>query len=129
VCSSDLRQAQAEIGLAVAGAEARHERRDDPAAQTERRRHLQHPAGHRARDLDALLRLLHRRDGTNPRTLLAMATTVGARVLGLDPSDYELSAGTRSAGLVAVDLSDGDTVDLSGLLLGSGRSRLLLGGK
>ena len=34
------------------------------------------------------MRFLHQRDGTDPRTLLAMATVNGAAVLGLDPAPF-----------------------------------------
>lgn len=76
------------------------------------------------------LRLLYQRDGTDPVELLAMATTVGARVLGLDPGDFELAAGSRPAGLVAVPMTiaRGRLPTLGELLLGSGHPRLLLGG-
>lgn len=48
-------------------------------------------------------RLLARRDGADPRTLLAMLTLHGAAALGLDPARYELSPGSI-AGLAAVDI-------------------------
>jgi cytosine/adenosine deaminase-related metal-dependent hydrolase len=47
------------------------------------------------------MRYLSRRDGTDPGTLLAMATTNGARALGLDERWFTLAGGPL-AGLVAV---------------------------
>lgn len=47
------------------------------------------------------LRLLHRRDRTNARTLLAMATIHGASALGLDPAWVTLSPGPI-AGVIAL---------------------------
>ena len=47
-------------------------------------------------------RLLYRRDGTDPATLLAMATTNGATALGLDPDLFRFTVGRRIAGVVAV---------------------------
>jgi cytosine/adenosine deaminase-related metal-dependent hydrolase len=50
------------------------------------------------------MRVLHRRDGTDPSTLLAMATTNGARALGMDESRFTLARGPL-VGLIAVDVS------------------------
>ena len=61
------------------------------------------------------MRLLHRRDGTYPRTLLAMATVNGARALGLDESGFLLSPGSTPLGLVAVSI-DGSGEPLAGAL-------------
>ncbi|UCD74134.1 MAG: amidohydrolase family protein [Phycisphaerales bacterium] len=47
------------------------------------------------------MRLLHRRDGTEPRKLLAMATTAGARGLGFDARLTTLAPGP-TAGILAV---------------------------
>ncbi len=47
------------------------------------------------------IRLLHRRDGTDPRTLIAMATEHGAEALGIDSGMFRLSEGPV-AGLLAV---------------------------
>lgn len=47
------------------------------------------------------IRLLHRRDGTDPRALLAMSTINGAKALGLEEGRFGLSEG-RIAGLLAV---------------------------
>ncbi len=46
------------------------------------------------------MRLLHRRDGTEPRTLLRMATVNGARALGVDPALVSLGPG--GIGAIAV---------------------------
>lgn len=46
----------------------------------------------------AELRLLHRRDGTDPGTLLAMATVHGARALGLNPAEFLFPRGVGSGG-------------------------------
>jgi len=48
------------------------------------------------------MRVLWRRDGGEPRELLAMGTTRGARALGMDPACFTLSAGSRPLGLLAV---------------------------
>ncbi|MHC4990226.1 MAG: amidohydrolase family protein [Planctomycetota bacterium] len=48
------------------------------------------------------MRLLHRRDGTEPRRLLEMATIAGARALGADPDLVTFRTGPV-AGIVAVD--------------------------
>lgn len=52
------------------------------------------------------MRLLHRRDGTDPVVLLRMATLNGAAALGLDRSWFTLVAGAAPAGLVAVGVKD-----------------------
>ena len=51
-------------------------------------------------------RLLHRRDGTDPMTLLSMMTTHGAAALGLDASRVGLEAGDRPLGVLAVLVGD-----------------------
>lgn len=51
------------------------------------------------------MRLLHSRDGTDARTLLAMGTTHGASALGLDPRLFTLAPG-ELGGLVAVEVGD-----------------------
>lgn len=53
------------------------------------------------------MRLLARRDGTDAKTLLAMATVRGCRALGIDPEPYDLSPGPI-AGLLAVPAAGGD---------------------
>ncbi|MBX9736901.1 MAG: amidohydrolase family protein [Phycisphaerales bacterium] len=49
-------------------------------------------------------RRLHQRDGTDARTLLAMATTHGARAIGLPPSAFTFSPGRPLAGVVAMEV-------------------------
>jgi cytosine/adenosine deaminase-related metal-dependent hydrolase len=61
------------------------------------------------------LRLLRARDGTDPATLLAMATTMGARALGLDPSRFELREGQPLAGLASVEIDESRGTPLSAL--------------
>ncbi|MHC4428722.1 MAG: amidohydrolase family protein [Planctomycetota bacterium] len=52
------------------------------------------------------MRLLHARDGTDPRTLLAMATVAGARSLGFDPDLVTFAPGPV-AGVIAVPCDEG----------------------
>ena len=54
------------------------------------------------------MRLLHRRDATDPMTLLAMTTIKGARVLGTRESLVTLKPG-ESAGLLALRIGDAPT--------------------
>lgn len=54
------------------------------------------------------MRLLHRRDATDPMTLLAMTTINGARVLGTRESLVTLKPG-ESAGLLALPVGDAPT--------------------
>lgn len=75
------------------------------------------------------MRLLHRRDGVSARTLLRMATVVGARVIGLDESRVGLGAGCRPLGLVAIPVASGGGTPLEQALQGSGRPFVLLGEK
>ncbi len=56
------------------------------------------------------MRRLHRRDGTDPDRLLAMATTNGARALGLDPDLVTFAPGDV-AGIIAVPFDPGDPAD------------------
>ena len=51
------------------------------------------------------MRFLHRRDGTDPRLLLRMATTAGARALGLAADSFTLRPG-RPAGVLAVPIAN-----------------------
>lgn len=76
------------------------------------------------------MRFLHRRDGVEPRTLLAMATVNGAAALGLPTSWFELrESGGRLAGLVAVgDVGSGRCHNPWERLMDTGADpRLLLG--
>lgn len=52
------------------------------------------------------MRLLHRRDRTDARVLLAMATVHGAALLGEPRSSVVLSPGARPEGLLSVEVSD-----------------------
>lgn len=54
------------------------------------------------------MRLLSRRDGTDARTLLAMATTAGAAALRLDQDRFMLRAGSTPAGVLAVRVAGAD---------------------
>lgn len=49
------------------------------------------------------MRLLSARDHAEPTTLIAMATTNGARALGLEERAFTLGQGARPRGLIAVD--------------------------
>jgi cytosine/adenosine deaminase-related metal-dependent hydrolase len=49
------------------------------------------------------MRLLFRRDGTDPCLLLSMATTVAARALGMSGAEFEFRAGASVRGVVAVE--------------------------
>lgn len=66
------------------------------------------PAGFESERLSTLdeMRLLYRRDGEDATTLLAMATTHGARVLGLSDACVRLGLGNTPRGLVAVDIGE-----------------------
>lgn len=68
------------------------------------------PSGEQSGRLSPLdeMRLLWRRDGTDARSLLAMATINGARALGLDETRYTLEPGGRTAGVLAIDVSGTD---------------------
>ncbi|MCW5767376.1 MAG: amidohydrolase family protein [Phycisphaeraceae bacterium] len=51
------------------------------------------------------MRHLHRRDATEPATLLAMATLHGASALDASPADCRLSPGSMPLAIIAVDVS------------------------
>ncbi len=53
------------------------------------------------------MRFLHRRDATDPKRLLQMATTNGAMALGLDKSGFTLAVGNHPLGLIAVPIEAG----------------------
>jgi len=72
-------------------------------------------------------RLLHRRDGADARTLLAMLTTGGARALGLDPAKYTFRVGGALDGLVAVPISGGNDDPAAAVLASESAPRLLIG--
>ncbi|MCC5821975.1 MAG: amidohydrolase family protein [Phycisphaerales bacterium] len=69
------------------------------------------------------MRLLHRRDGSDARTLLAMATVHGATALGLDPDAVTLGPGPL-AGLLAVPTDGGDP--WAGAMGGNGPPEVLI---
>ncbi len=64
--------------------------------------------------------LLHTRDGTPSRELLGMATTAGARALGMDAGLVTLSAGSRPLGVLAVGAVGGGEGDVLGRALAGG---------
>lgn len=51
------------------------------------------------------MRHLHRRDGTDPSTLLAMATLHGAAALDMAPGLFQLAPGTSPLAILAIDVS------------------------
>ena len=60
------------------------------------------------------MRLLYRRDATNPTALLRMATVHGAKALGFDPALVTLptgKGGRDTAGLIAVKINSSDPTD------------------
>lgn len=70
------------------------------------------PTGAESQRLSPLdeIRFLRRRDASDARTLLAMATVNGARALGLDPRRYTLTPAQDAgvAGILSVDVSATD---------------------
>lgn len=54
------------------------------------------------------MRFLYQRDGADPLTLLQMATTNGARALGIDPDLFTLQAGQAVGGLIAIEVDSDD---------------------
>ncbi|MGV6814588.1 MAG: amidohydrolase family protein [Phycisphaerales bacterium] len=50
------------------------------------------------------MRFLHQRDGTDPKRLLHMGTTNGARALGIDESGFQLTVGNQPLGLIAIPI-------------------------
>jgi aminodeoxyfutalosine deaminase len=56
------------------------------------------------------MRFLYRRDGTDPVSLLRMASTAGASALGLEP-DLATFAPGRIAGVIGVAIDPGDSTD------------------
>ena len=69
--------------------------------------------------------LLHRRDGTDPLTLIRMATVNGARALGLDPALFRLTPGPL-AGLIAVPIDPDQADDPPGGVLRGSKPPVLL---
>ncbi|MCP3902167.1 MAG: amidohydrolase family protein [Planctomycetes bacterium] len=72
------------------------------------------------------MRLLYRRDGTDPRLLLRMATTAAARALGFDDAPYDLRPGP-SAGILAVTVDPGARDPLAAALRSDAAPAWLLG--
>lgn len=52
------------------------------------------------------IRRLYRRDGTDPVTLLRMATLNGARALGLPPGPFGFATGGPVAGVLAIEIGE-----------------------
>jgi cytosine/adenosine deaminase-related metal-dependent hydrolase len=71
-------------------------------------------------------RFLYRRDGTDPVTLLRMATINGAKALGIDDRAFAFEVGSELAGVVAVpfEQAHGPT-PLAGALAGESEPELL----
>lgn len=67
------------------------------------------------------MRLLHRRDGTDPLTLLRMATVNGAAALGLDPGLFEFEAGRASLGVLVLETESAANADPLSAVLASDR--------
>jgi len=76
------------------------------------------PAGTRTLSPLDEARLLYRRDGGDPRTLVAMCTTRGARALGIEKARCRFIPGQRPLGVVAVAV-DGQATDPLGAVLAS----------
>jgi aminodeoxyfutalosine deaminase len=55
------------------------------------------------------MRLLHRRDSTDPMTLLRMATSNGARALALDPDLWRITPGELAGDLVVIKVPESTT--------------------
>lgn len=72
------------------------------------------------------MRLLYRRDGTDPRLLLRMGTTAAARALGFDEAGYDLRPGP-SAGILAVTIDPRAPDPLAALLRSDAAPAWLLG--
>lgn len=73
------------------------------------------------------MRLLHRRDNTDPRVLLAMGTVNGALALGLERAWFRFGDGRRAvAGLVAVDVGTQRNDPLKAVLESGSDAELLL---
>lgn len=85
------------------------------------------PLGKESERLSTLdeMRWLHERDGTDAKTLLAMATTNGARVLGLPDAWVRLGVGNRPRGIMAVEVGHG-TASLAAALASRSDPELLV---
>lgn len=74
------------------------------------------------------MRFLYSRDRTDPHQLVRMATLHGASALGLDPQCFTFEAGSRLAGLIAVDVGGGvNASPLTSVLVSTIPPRLLVG--
>jgi aminodeoxyfutalosine deaminase len=62
------------------------------------------------------MRHLHRRDATDPITLLQLATTNGARALGLDDSNFTLAPNNHPLGLLAIPIEPGQLDSWTGAM-------------
>jgi len=62
------------------------------------------------------MRHLHRRDGADAMTLLQLATTNGARALGLDDSNFTLTPGDHPLGLLAIPIEPGQLDSWTGAM-------------
>lgn len=72
------------------------------------------------------MRLLWRRDGTDARLLLEMATVNGARALGIDPGLFEFDVGSTMAGVLSIEIDHAGASDpVRALLASSSRPELL----
>ena len=65
---------------------------------------------------------LHRRDATDPTTLLRMATTNGAIAIDLDPSHFTFTAGAPVAGVIAIAIGDTSRDDARATLVQHGQA-------
>lgn len=65
------------------------------------------------------IRFLHRRDATDPMTLVTMATLNGARVLGLGESAMSLAPDARPLGLVGVLVADAEVSNPAAAIVSS----------
>jgi cytosine/adenosine deaminase-related metal-dependent hydrolase len=70
-------------------------------------------------------RLLYRRDQTDPTLLLQMATTNGAKALGMNEAAFTLRPGAALAGLIAVPVDGRTDNPLADALLGTAAAELL----
>ncbi len=65
------------------------------------------------------MRFLHRRDAIDPITLLQLATTNGAKALGLNESNFTLAPGNHPLGLLAIPVAPGILDSWQGAMLSS----------
>lgn len=71
------------------------------------------------------MRLLWKRDGTDPGVLLHMGTVAGAKALGLSPNGYRFGMGSEPIGIVAIPVDEGADPAMERALSGDSRPRLL----